>query len=135
MKKIQKKEKYYLINEESLNNIKILCNYNELINSFSKPEIHSLISQFKNCIPEKKDEFIMDLIQNLPLPYIKSIKNNKVDNIISSLFNIQPIKYKNYDNVFYYYNCEMIEEAMFNLVEKNDKILKIINKSSVTINL
>ena len=134
LKENPKIEKYYLINEDSFNKIKSFYNYNELIKIFSEPEINALISKYKyqnSYIPENKiEEFIINLMKILPLPYYNSIKDKNNDNTnkmidiieISDLFDVKPFNYK--DVALYYDNIELIEGTITKLMDKNNENIK-----------
>ena len=137
------KKKYYLINEEFINNIKIEYEYKT---------VYDQLEIYYEQIVNDKNENISAFIKLLPEDLIKTYSNKKINKKIyeNMNFNIEPllisINYYDYDkkqnsSLYIYDNFEIIEKKIFCLLinkkvhEKNILASCIFNNDKVIVNI
>ena len=75
-------EKYYLINERIINQIKSFYLYPNLLNALNNKNIEILIHNYKNDIENNNfNEEINNLIRILPIEYINYIKGKNINDL------------------------------------------------------
>ena len=137
------KQKYYLINEEFINNIKIEYEYKA---------VYDQLEIYYEQIVIDKNENIYTFIKLLPEDLIKTYSNKKINKKIydNMIINIEPllisINYYDYDkkqnsSLMIYDNFEIIEKNIFclfvkkNVHEKNILASCILNNDKIIVNI
>ena len=118
------KDKYYLIKNDVISIYKNLFHYDELIKSFQSEEIQILINKEKN-----KNLFLSQTqVEELYKKILCSIKNTYYDQINSNTniikqnlekidFTFEKKLYNNNPELFYYNDCQLIDDKMVNLIK------------------
>ena len=137
------KQKYYLINEEFINNIKIEYEYKA---------VYDQLEIYYEQIANDKSENVYTFMKLLPEDLIKAYSNKKINKKIydNMNFNIEPllisINYYDYDkkqnsSLMIYDNFEIIEKKIFclfikkNVHEKNILASCILNNDKIIVNI
>ena len=131
--------KYYLIKNEIINKYKELYLYDELLKNLKKPEIQNLINDFKNkanilYIPEfQMNQLLGNLIKFIDREYAEKIKQTQISKYLGNLdYKIDKKLYRDNQELFYYEDCQLINEEMMKLIiEDNDNEKEVLNQSRV----
>ena len=123
-------QKYYLIKNNIINDYKNLYHFKELEEILKSNKIQHLINKYKQhtlYIPEfQVKELCNKIIQVLDRSYYDLIQSLELKNSLKQLnFTLEKKLYKNKDDLFYFTDCQLINEEMVKLIEKQDDIKDI----------
>ena len=130
-----KEEKYYLINEELIKKYKEKYKFNEIVKKMlNEQKIYSLINQYKGFASYINENIMNELINKimnilLSSSYFNNIKDLNINDFINSInkiefYNIKQNKYKDLEEIFYYNDCEFVDEETIKLID-----IKCFNKN------
>ena len=127
------RQTYYLINKDVIDAYKNCYKYNELLKALNTNEIMELIKKYKNnisFIPEfQVNQLLKDLMKLIDIKYYDSIQDIQIKQKLKDLKIIPEIQfYDNNPELFYYTNCQLINEEMVKLIDNENRIL---NKTEV----
>ena len=123
------KEKYYLIKNEIINTFKEIYQYNELEKIYFNEEIQKLINKYKKqqlFIQEcQMNELLGKITEKIGNSYYDLIKDISSKEKIGQLYyKIEKTFYRDDKELFYYTNCQLINEQMAELLIENGQILE-----------
>ena len=123
------KEKYYLIKNDIINKFKDVYKYNELMNQLYSNEIMKLINEYKKqslYIPENQlDKLLEILVKKIDKSYFNLIENISLKNELEKFdFLVEKKFYKNNHEIFYYEECQLINEEIIKLIIPQNKIVE-----------
>ena len=123
------KEKYYLIKNGIITKLKEIYKYNELIKQLNLNEIKKLINEYKKhylYIPENQlNKLLETVVKMLDKSYINLIENISSKNELGLLdFQMEKKFYKNNPEIFYYEDCQLINEEMVKLIISSNQLIE-----------
>ena len=117
--------KYYLIKNDVVSIYKNLFHYDELIKSFQSEEIQLLINKEKNknlfLSQTQVEELYKKILRSINSSYYDQINSNTniiKQNLEKIDFTFEKKLYNNNPELFYYNDCQLIDDKMVNLIKK-----------------
>ena len=131
-------QKYYLIKNNIINEYKKLYHYNELEEILKSNKIQHLINTYKQhtlYVPEfQVKELCNKIIKVIDNDYYNLLKPLELRKSLNHLnFTLEKKLYKNKDELFYYTDCQLINEEMAKLIMKQDDIMEDSITLSITL--
>ena len=122
-------QKYYLIKNNIINEYKKLYHYNELEEILKSNKIQHLINTYKQhtlYVPEfQVKELCNKIIKVIDNDYYNLLQPLELRKSLNHLnFTLEKKLYKNKDELFYYTDCQLINEEMAKLIMKQDDIME-----------
>ena len=123
------KEKYHLIKNDIITKFKEIYKYDELIKQLNSNEIRKLINEYKKqslYIPENQlNKLLETVVKMLDKSYINLIENISSKNELGLLdFQMEKKFYKNNPEIFYYEDCQLINEEMVKLIISSNQLIE-----------